>query len=61
MFQLKYSLYPNFILYNLGGKGLNELNFLKLDNNKGFINLRFMHKLNWMKTEWVQASFCSLV
>ena len=23
-----------------------------LDNYKGFINLRFMHKLYWIKTEW---------
>ena len=31
------------------------------DHNKGFINLRFLHKLNWMKTEWDQARFSSLV
>ena len=29
--------------------------FVILDNNKGFINLRFKHKLYWMKTEWDQS------
>ena len=28
-----------------------------LGNNKGIINLRFMHELNWMKTMWDQARF----
>ena len=28
-----------------------------LANNKGFINLRFLQKLNWVKTEWDQARF----
>ena len=32
-----------------------------LDNNKGFRNIRFKHKLNWMKTEWDQTRFASLV
>ena len=32
-----------------------------LDNNKGFINLRFLQKLNCQKTEWDQARFSSLV
>ena len=35
--------------------------FAILDNKNGFINLRFMHKLYWMKTEWDQARFCGLV
>ena len=32
-----------------------------LDNNKGFINLRFLQKVNWKKTVWDQARFSSLV
>ena len=40
---------------------LNEIQFSILDNNKGFINLRFLQKLNWMKTEWDQARFSSPV
>ena len=32
-----------------------------LHHTKGFINLCFLHKLNWMKTEWDQARFSSLV
>jgi hypothetical protein len=32
-----------------------------LDNNKGFINLCFLETLKWMKTEWDQARFSSLV
>jgi hypothetical protein len=35
--------------------------FAILDNNNGFINLRFMQKLYWMKTEWDQARFSGLV
>ena len=35
--------------------------FAILDNNKVFINLSFMHKLYWMKTEWDQARFSGLV
>ena len=35
--------------------------FSILNNNKGFIDLRFMHKLYWMKTEWDQARFLDLV
>ena len=31
--------------------------FVILDNNKGFIDLRLMHKLYWMKKEWDQARF----
>ena len=36
---------------------LGLLQFAVLDNNKGFINLRFLQKLNWMKIEWGQARF----
>ena len=36
---------------------LNALYILILDNNKVFISFRFMHKVNWMKTEWDQARF----
>ena len=32
-----------------------------LDNNKGFINLHFLQKMNCQKTEWDQARFSSLV
>ena len=32
-----------------------------LENNKGFIKIRFKHKLNWMKTGMGQARFASLV
>ena len=32
-----------------------------LDNNKVFLNLPFLQKLNWKKTFWDQASFSSLV
>ena len=32
-----------------------------LENNKGFINLRFLQKTNCQKTEWDQARFSSLV
>ena len=41
------------------GDGLREktLCICIQDNNKGFINLDFMHKLYWMKTEWGQARF----
>ena len=31
------------------------------NNNKGFINLHFLQKLNCQKTEWDQARFSSLV
>ena len=31
------------------------------DNNKGFINLRFLQKMNCQKTEWDQARFSSLI
>ena len=31
-----------------------------LDNNKVFINLYFLLKLNWMKKEWDQARLSSL-
>ena len=40
---------------------LNYLQFSRHDNNKGFINLRFLLKLNWIKTELDQARFPSLV
>ena len=33
----------------------------KEDNTKDFINLHFMHKLYWLKTEWDQARFSDLV
>ena len=32
-----------------------------LDNNKGFINLRFLQKVNCKKTVWDQARLSSLV
>ena len=32
-----------------------------LDNNKGFINLRFLQRMNCQKTEWDQARYPSLV
>ena len=38
-------------------RGLNELKKNILDNNKGFLNLCFMNKLKWIKTEWNQAIF----
>ena len=39
----------------VGGDGLKEKTL------KGFINLRFLHKLYWMKTEWDQARLSGLV
>ena len=40
---------------------LNAFKFFILDDKKGVINLCFMHKVNWMKTEWDQAIFSCLV
>ena len=40
---------------------LNKSNLSILDISKGFINLRFLQKLHWMKTEWEQARIYSLV
>ena len=41
--------------------GFNELKVSTLYNNKGFINLHFLQKMNCQKTEWDQARFSSLV
>ena len=40
---------------------VNEQKVSTLDNNKGFVNLRFLQKMNCQKTEWDQARFSSLV
>ena len=58
--------------FTLGGGGLsikketlyfvlNELKVSTLQNNKVFINLRFLQKMNFPKTEGEQARFSSLV
>ena len=39
----------------------NDLSFSILGNNKGFINLRVLQKLNRMKTEWDQDKLYCLV
>ena len=41
--------------------GLKELKVSTVDNNKYFLNLRLLHKLNCQKTEWDLARFYSLV
>ena len=42
-------------------RAVNMVTFAILDDNKGFINQHFMHKLYWIKTEWYQARFSGLV
>ena len=41
--------------------GLNKLKVSTLENNKVFINLRFLQNIKCQKTEWDQARFSSLV
>ena len=38
-------------------KKLNRIESIKLDNNKGFINIHFLQKMDCQKTEWHQARF----
>ena len=42
-------------------KKFNEQKVSTLDNNKDFINLRFLQKMNCQKTKWDQARSFSLV
>ena len=53
-------------LKNLGGGGIGFKQIYKfkvstLDNNKGFIKLHFLQKMNSQNTEWDHARFSSLV
>ena len=38
-----------------------RIKIARLDNNKVFINLRFLQKVNCKKTIWDQARFSSLL
>ena len=59
--QIKIWQLENLFLLKESNISMSLWNGCVLDNNKGFINLYFLQKMNWMKTEWDQARFSNLV